>query len=850
MNKKNDRGGKGRRDFLKAGAGLIGGLGVARESLGAEPYGAAGRDPNTSATHAGWQSIGSVSVTESKGNQATFGNSKATVVVTALAPDLIRVRMVPATSLPPDHSYAVVKKDWPQVALEIAGNKEAKIIRTSELEVRAQLSPFRLAFYDRNGQLISEDANNTGLCWDGPRVRCWKQMPADEQYFGLGEKSTPLDKRGHAYIMWNTDPGGYHESTDPLYQDVPFFLALRNGRAYGLFFDNTYRAFFDLGVESPNQYAFGAEGGELNYYFFYGPDPKKVIRRFTKLVGRSPLPPRWSLGYIQSRYSYYPESYVKFIAQNFRERDIPCEAIFLDIQYMDGYRVFTWDKSGFPIPRRMMSDLRQQGFRIIVIVDPYVKVDPNFWVYQQGMADDYFLKKPDGKLFIGNGWPGKSAFPDFASPRVRAWWGSLFKGQLEDGVAGFLTDMNEPTVLRSRGLPTTIDLDVVHHTPWGPRPHAEIHNVYGMLETAATREGILRIRPNERPLIITRATYAGGQRYAAQWSGDNHGTWNQLVISMPILMTMGLSGLTFAGADIGGISPLPSPELYTRWLQSGVLTPFCWSHHAGRGNLEPWAFGNRLEGINRNSIKLRYRLLPYLYTAFWEAAETGIPVMRPLLLEYPDDRRAVETNDEYLFGNDLLVAPVITDYVIRREVYLPRGVWFDYWTDRRYTGPAHIEVEAPLERIPLFVRGGAIIPSQQDMQHTDQAPIDPLTLDVYPDGTSSRQYYEDDGISFDYQHGVFLRQKFNVTQEADGMRIEISAREGSFRPPKRSLVIKIHNQRVEPRQVTVAGGAVPQQARVKALQKTLQGWAYDENANVVWIRVPDQGTALKFVVSL
>ena len=316
-----------------------------------------------------------------------------------------------------------------------------------------------------------------------------------------------------------------------------------------------------------------------------------------------------------------------------------------------------------------------------------------------------------------------------------------------------------------------------------------------------------------------------------------------------MLNGMGLSGFQFSGADIGGISPVPSPELYARWLQSGVLTPFCWTHSAGPGNLEPWAFGNRLEEINRNSIKLRYRLLPYIYTAFWEAAQTGVPIMRPLMLEFPDDPAAVDQNDEYFFGNDLLVAPVTKDDDITRSVYLPRGIWCDFWTDHRYTGPANIEVQAPMERIPMFVRGGAIIPSQQDVQYTDQAPIDPLTFDVYPDGTSSRPYYEDDGISFDYQHGVSLLQHLTATSEVNGMRLEISAREGTFTPPQRSLVVKIHNWKVPPRQVTVGGEELTGQVSMKGLKEAAKGWTYDGEMSVVWIKVPDQGTALKLEVA-
>ncbi len=794
---------------------------------------------------ADWQSMGAMTASQPQGNQITFRSRQATVVITVLASDLVRVRMIPGTSPSPDYSYAVAKTDWPKITPDFTSGNNSRVVRTSELEVRVQLSPFRVAFYDLDGRLISKDADDRGMSWEGARVRCWKWMPPDEQYFGLGEKSTPLDKRGRSYVMWNTDPAGFDASTDPLYQSVPFFLALRNGRAYGLFFDNTYRSSFDLGEELPDLLSFGAEGGELNYYFFSGPTPKQVISRFTELVGRSPLPPRWAIGYIQSRYSYYPDSKVRFIADNFRERRIPCDGIFLDIDYMDGFRIFTWDKSRFPDPHRMLADLRQEGFHIIAIVDPYVKVDPNYWVYQQGVSGGHFLKKPDGTLFTGKGWPGESAFPDFASEKVRSWWGSLFQDQLAEGIAGYLTDMNEPTLFRPDGHPATFDLDLMHQTDHGPRPHAEIHNVYGMLESAATRDALLRFRPNERPLVITRATFAGGQRYAAQWSGDNWGTWDHLRLSMPMLMTMGLSGLQFSGADIGGISPVPSPELYTRWLQAGVLTPFCWTHSGGPGNLEPWAFGNRLEEINRHSIELRYKLMPYLYTAFWEAAETGMPVMRPLLLEYPDDPTAVEQNDEFLLGEDLLIAPVTKDDETRREVYLPRGVWYDFWTERRAPGQQSLSVEAPLERIPLFVRGGAIVPSQQLTQFAGEAAIDPLIFDIYPEGTSTAQYYEDDGISFDYQRGISLRQSLSVVPDAQGMTIELSARQGRYTPPARSLLIKVHNQRSKPRQVAIDEKELAARSSLKELDAATEGWMYDEDANILWLKTPDRGTGMR-----
>ena len=797
--------------------------------------------------HADWHFIGPVVPSQPTGNQITLGSSQALVSITALASDLVRVRMTPGARFGPDYSYAVIKTDWPELRVEFSGSGNARVVRTPELEVRLQLAPFRISFYDRSGHLIAKDADRLGMAWDGARVHCWKWMPSDEQYFGLGEKSGQLEKRGHAYVMWNTDAYGWGNSTDPLYESVPFFIGLRGGRAYGLFFDNTWRSSFDMGVEAPDQYSFGAEGGELNYYFFYGPDPKKVIQRYTELVGRMPLPARWAIGYHQSRYSYYPESCVRFIADNFRQRQIPCDALFLDIDYMDGYRVFTWDKSRFPDPPRLLADLRKQGFKVVTIIDPGIKVDPNYRAYAQGVAEGNFVKKPDGQLYIGKVWPGDSAFPDFTSEKVRAWWGSLYKGLIDDGVAGFWNDMNEPSIF---DVPSkTMDLDAIFDDHGLHSPHAKIHNVYGMLMSEATRAGTLELRPNERPLVITRATYAGGQRYAAVWTGDNSSLWEHLRLSLPELMTMGLSGLTFAGADIGGFALSPSAELYTRWLEAGVFYPYCRTHtEKGSRNQEPWSFGNRMEEINRRAVELRYRLMPYLYDAFHEAAESGLPVMRALLLDYPDDPQAVGQNYEFLFGDDLLVAPVVKSDEREWDVYLPRGVWYDFWTDQRYTGPRHVNVEAPLDRVPVFVRGGAIIPTQQVVEYTDQAPVDPLTFEIYPAGNSTREYYEDDGLSFDYQRGVVLREQVSSGERDDTVALHLSAREGSYTPPARSLMFKVHAVRTRPRKVEINGRAPQAYPSIATMTGALEGWVYDELAMTVSIKLQDRGIAVSAAI--
>jgi alpha-glucosidase len=803
-----------------------------------------------------WRGVGTMVPSVPVGNQIRFKSPEANVVITVLAPHLIRVRMVPGATIGPDYSWAVMKTDWPQVPIQFSGDSQVKVIRTSALELRVRLSPFRLAFYDLGGRLISEDAREMG--YEGGRVRCWKGMPQDEHYYGLGEKAGPLDKRGHSYVMWNTDPAGYDALTDPMYQTVPFFIGVRAGKAYGIFFDNTYRSSFDMGAESEAYFSFGAEGGEMNYYLFAGPDPKAVLSRFTELVGRTFLPPLWSIGYVQSSAFYGSESIIRFVATNFRHRQIPCDAVFFDTMHMNSNLSFTWDKSKFPNPRQLMTELRQQGFRSIEIVDPGLKADENYWVYQNGLSGDHFLRKKDGSLYIGIIWPGNSVFPDFTAEKTRSWWASIMEKDVRDGVAGILTDMNEPTIdqipLEKGWIPGSLDPNIVFHDHDLRSPYAKNHNVYGMLMSAATREGFLRIKPGERPFVITRATYAGGQRYAAQWTGDNLSTWESLRTSLRVVMSMGLSGMPFTGSDIGGFVGYPTAELYTRWLQAGVFHPFMWTHSSDpKRTLDPWSFGLKFEEIYRRTIELRYRLLPYFYNSFYQATQTGLPIMRPLLLDYPDDATAMDMtpagqNYEFLFGEDLLVAPVVVEGEVQRKVYLPKGEWYDHRAGKLYTGPQQITVEAPLDYIPIFVRSGAIVPTRQVVQYVDQAPIDPLTFEIYPGGNSSREYYEDDGTSFDFESGKFLLEQISVSDQASKLTVSVSPGASGYSPPARSLVLKIHGQPSAPYSVKVDNQTLAIRSSSSTLMDVSEGAVYDADGRIVWIKVPDRHAHLEVTV--
>ncbi|MFN8006191.1 MAG: glycoside hydrolase family 31 protein [Terriglobia bacterium] len=804
-----------------------------------------------------WQNIGPMVALQPKQTEQRFQSPRANVVIKVLAPDLIRVRMIPGTTIGPDYSWAVVKADWPEVPVVFSGDAKTRVMKTSDLEVRIRLSPFRLSFYDAKGRLVCEDARE--MSYEGERVRSWKTMPPDEHYYGLGEKSGPLDKRGHSYVMWNTDPAGYEALTDPMYQTVPFFLGLREGKAYGIFFDNSYRSSFDLGAESDAYYSFGAEGGEMNYYFFSGPDPKAVLGRFTELVGRTFLPPLWSVGYIQSSAYYAPEATLRFVAANFRQRHIPCDAVFFDTMHMKDNLSFTWDKSRFPNPRELIADLRRLGFHSMEIVDPGLKADEGYWIYKQGLAGGHFLRKKDGELYFGIIWPGTSVFPDFTSEKTRSWWAALMEDDVNDGIAGVLTDMNEPTIdqipLEKGWIPGSLDPNIVFYDRGLRSPYAKNHNIYGMLMSAATREGFLKFRSKERPFVITRATYAGGQRYAAQWTGDNLSTWECLRASLRLVMSMGVSGMPFAGSDIGGFSGYPTAELYTRWLQAGVFHPFMWTHSGdAERTLDPWSFGLQYEEINRRTIELRYRLLPYLYNAFYQATQTGLPVMRPLFLDFPDDQTAMDMtpagqNYEFMFGDDLLVAPVVKEGELRRKVYLPKGEWIEFESGKPFAGPAQITVAAPLDHIPIYVRRGAILPTRQVVEFVDQAPIDPLTFEVFPGGNSSRDYYEDDGVSVEFENGKFLRRQIGVQDRPNILSIHQTPVHQGYTPPARSLVFKIHGQASNPRSVKIGKRTLESQGVTKLLLREIsEGAAYDSEKGVLWIKLADEPSPLEITV--
>lgn len=745
-----------------------------------------------------WSSPGAIQSYESQERGILCQCEQGRLSITVLAPNLVRVRMAPTGEFLPRRSWAVTlaDSDWPGVSVEIRETDETIALETEQMIVCIERSSSRITCYDLQGHAFARDGDR-GVGWQADVIAGWKQIEADEHFYGFGERTGLLDKLAERKTNWTVDALDYDTLTDEMYQAIPFYIALRPELAYGVLLHTSYWSQFDLGAQKPGTCQITVRTTELDYYVVYGPTPAEILASYTQLTGRMPLPPKWALGYHQCRWSYESADVVQKLAQEFRQRQIPCDVIHFDIDYMRGYRVFTWSPTRFPNPAQLLADLAKDGFKAVTIVDPGVKFEPeeNYTVYDQGLASDYYVRKSDGQIFHGYVWPDKAVFPDFLKPEVRQWWGDWQKALTEVGVAGIWNDMNEPAISErpfgDEGGHIWFPLDA----PQGPAneqtTHAEAHNLYGIMMARASAEGLERLRPNQRSFVLTRSGFAGVQRWSAVWTGDNQSLWEHLEFSLPMLCNLGLSGVAFVGADIGGFAGNATAELFARWMQVGMLYPLMRGHSSlHTAQHEPWVFGDRTERICREYIELRYRLLPYLYTLFWEAASTGAPILRPLLYHYPQDAKTWQLHDQVMLGPWLMAAPVYRPGVEARSVYLPEGTWYDWWSGEHYEGLTHILAAAPLERMPLYVRAGAIIPMQGIAQYVDSQPLTELTFWVWP-GTGEWTFYEDDGHSFAYREGAWATTTLRVRQEGEATIVEMAARQGNWVPPARTVIVEV-----------------------------------------------------------
>ncbi len=762
-----------------------------------------------SIVHAEFQFVEGVKSFKVESNLVEFTLRDAKLNIYLVDQNIIRFRYTNQNDFSKAPSYAVIYQQPEKMKFDFKEEKEKFIITTEELVVHISKNPCRISIYDKKMNLLNSDEESFGVSFDDSEVRCFKKLFKDEKFFGLGEKSDDLIKNGKQYTLWNTDYPEYTSKKDELYQSIPFFIGQRNYKSYGIFFDNTYKSYFNFGASNNRFYWFGADKGELDYYFIYGPEMKRVVSDYTKLTGRMELPPMWSLGYQQSRWSYYPESTVRSIAKNFRDKNIPCDVIYLDIHYMDGYRVFTWDKERFKNPGQMISDLKKDGFKIIPITDPGIKADSNlpagrqgYFAAQEGLKQNLFAKYPDGITYQGEVWPGWAYFPDFTKKETREWWGDKLQPFLKIGIEGFWNDMNEPSTW-GQAFP-----DIVQFDDNGFKSdHKKIHNVYALSMARATREG-LRKYSDKRHFILTRAGFAGIQRYSAVWTGDNASTEEHLALACTMPQNLGLSGVPFVGSDVGGfMGGEPTNEMYVRWIQLGAFTPFFRGHSAiDTKAREPFAFNEWTEERARQIIQFRYKLLPFWYNEFYAASQTGLPIMRPMFLNYENDDNCYsrDAQFQYMIGENLLVAPVVTSTDKTKKLYLPKGNWYDWNNNKTQQGNQWLITEVPMNIIPLYIKEGGMIPMQITQNYVGEKKIEQLELIIFPFAKSEYTLYEDDGISYNYENDKYSLTKFECEKDTKSCKLIVNKLKDGFKSDRKNYLFTLLNTNM-PNKILING---------------------------------------------
>lgn len=774
-----------------------------------------------------FQFAGNISTAKAESNSVEFQLSNCLLNIYIIDQNIIRFRYTNRKEFSKSPSYAVIYQQQEKTKFDFKEEKEKFVLTTEELIVNISKNPCRVSIYDKQMNLLNADEESFAVSFDNDEVRCHKKLFTDERFFGLGEKANEsLIKNGEQYTMWNTDYYGYTGRQEPIYVSIPFFMGLRDHKAYGIFFDNTYKSYFNMGASNNRFYWFGADNGEMDYYFIYGPEFKRVISDYTKLTGRMELPPMWALGYQQSRWSYYPESTVRSIAKNFRSKNIPCDVIYLDIHYMDGYRVFTWDKTRFPNPPQMLSDLKKDGFKIIPIIDPGVKVDSNYFAAKEGLEKNLFTKYPDGVPYQGEVWPSWAYFPDFTKKETRDWWGEKLSVFLNQGVEGFWNDMNEPAVWGGGNVP-----DIVQYYDNGLMSnHKKIKNVYALEMAKTTRDGLKKFS-EQRHFILSRAGFAGIQRYSANWTGDNVSSDEHLRLACVMPQNVGLSGQPFIGSDVGGfMGGEPTNEMYIRWMQLGAFTPFFRGHSAiDTKSREPFAFNETVEEFSRQAIQLRYRLIPFWYNEFYNSARTGLPIMRSMFVNYQNDENCYSRNAQYQFmiGENLLVAPVVNSTESTKRLYLPEGKWYDWINNKVVNGGEWKIFEVPLNKIALYIKEGGMIPMQEVQNYIGEKKIEQLELVVCPSQKSEYTLYEDDGLSYKYETGKYSLTKFSLEKDTKITKLQVAKLKADFKNDRKKYLFTLLDTKL-PKKVFLNDKALPSSAM-----------SFENERNILHITVND-----------
>lgn len=749
-----------------------------------------------------WQMAGAVKSYNVKGNRLLLECENANLELFFLANYSLRVRVQAENADFSDYfSYYVESLNSAIETLKVEDRDDYLLIKLGNYSYTIIRENSALNILRRGTNF---NTKQWPLFTDDGQVGLSINLQEHEASYGTGERAFDLNLRGRKLSIWNTDPGGFQRGDDPVNYCTSFYLGVTEDSAYGLLWDNSSRGVFDIGATNPDELRITSETGQLSYYLFFGDDVNSVMTAYTALTGRMPMPPLWAIGYHQSRYSYMDEEEVLTIAQEMREREIPCDVIYLDIHYMDGYRIFTWNKEAFPDMKGMIDKLHAMGMKLVTILDPGVKVDEGYGGYESGLAEKIFITYPDDEPVAGVVWPGLCHFPDFTSEKARQWWVKQLKPLLDCGVDGIWNDMNEPLIFDDELPPLSLPDYAQQDKEGQGGTHLELHNMYGTLMGKASRTALDEHRPNKRQFSIVRAGAAGAQCYTSSWTGDNYSTWDDLALSISMTLQMGLSGLAFTGADIGGFNRDADGELLARWIQAGSLMPFFRNHCAGNAiHQEPWSFGQPYEDAIREAIALRYQLMPYLYTAFAQNAFEGYPIIRPIFMAEPKNIHLRNIDDAYLLGEKVLAAPITKPQTIRREVYLPEGDWYNFKTNKRHMGGKIISVEAVLDTIPIFIKSGTVLPMWPLMQYAEEKTVETLTLRVYTD-TGETRLYEDAGEGLDYQKGEYRWLTFRCEETTDSLTLERTV-EGDFSPSYQQIELQLIGSRKQINHIEVDG---------------------------------------------
>lgn len=790
------------------------------------------------------KTLGKIVEYKVENNKVKFSLSDGSgIIVELFSKDIVKIWIDPDGSFKLNNpSYAVINKTT-LLNPNVCENPQGYEIYTGTLIVRINKSPFRIQFYDKYQKLLLDDYQNKGFEKTENGMSVSKALRADENIYGLGEKTGPLNRRERFYKMWNSDKPCYGLFEDPLYKSIPFFMS---NYGYGIFLDNTYKTTFDFGSKNENFYTFNIPGGEMVYYFIFGPTFKEIISHYIDLTGKPIMPPKWALGFSQSRGMLTNETLTRNIAAEFRKRNIPCDIIYQDIGWTRYLQDFEWNKNNYSNPEGMLKDLKEQGFKVIVSQDPVVSQN-NIVQWQQADSAGFFVKDiRTGKSYdMPWPWGGNCGVVDFTNPKVADWWGNYQQKVIDQGVKGFWTDMGEPAWSNEENIDR---LFMKHHDGM----HEEIHNVYGFTWNKVVTQQFEKHNPNIRIFQMTRSSFAGMQRYTFGWSGDtgngynvNEG-WKQLANQIPLGLSAGMCGIPFWSCDISGycgdIEDYNAfAELYTRWMQFGVFNPLSRAHHEGNNAVEPWLFGQRVETICKKAIELKYALFPYIYSYAREAHDTGLPLMRPMFMEYPDDPETQNIETQFMFGRELLVAPVLEEAASVKRIYLPDGKWFYYHDPRiSYNGGKWIDFPVTLETIPIFVKQGAVIPTMPPMQYIHENPDYPLIYNVFPasvNHSASFNVYEDDGETNDYKQNIFLYRTLKCKTLENRYQIDINVNsQNGYKVSERKTIIHLYTEK-KPKYI-LSGNEDKIKKGEQYIEKDLPAWFFEKEMQMCVIHIP------------